>query len=48
MPQKVVKGQVMTDLLADNPVSESTKHYDDLPNEIIEVCITHISFEEQI
>ena len=48
MPQKTIKGQAVADFLADHPVSESTKLYDDLPDEIAEVRITQTSFEEQV
>jgi len=40
MPQKAVTSQVVADFLADYPVSESTKLYDNLPDEIVEVCMT--------
>ena len=38
MPQKIVKGQAMTDFLADHPVLGNSKLYDDLSDEIAEVC----------
>ena len=34
MPQKAVKRQAVTDFLADYPVLENSKLYDDLPDEI--------------
>ena len=34
MPQKAINGQVVVDSLADHPVSETSKLYDDLPGEI--------------
>jgi len=48
MPQETVKGQVVADFLANHPVSGSSKLYDNLPNEIIEACMTHASPEEQV
>ena len=46
--QKVVKGQVVTDFLADHLVPASSKLYDDLPDEIAEVHMTHASLKEQV
>ena len=37
LPQKAIKGQAMSDFLADHPVSETLKLYDDLPDEIAEI-----------
>jgi len=34
--------------LAENPDPRTTKLYKDLPDEIIEVCMTQMSFEEQV
>ena len=48
MPQKAVKGQARADFLANHPVSGTSKLYDDLPNKIAEVCVTHTSSEEQV
>jgi len=48
MSQKDVKGQAMIDFLADHLVSGSSKLYDDLSDEIPKVCMTQISFEEQV
>jgi len=45
MPQKFVKGQAVADFLADHPVSGSSKHYDNLRDEIMKVCMTHASPE---
>ncbi|XP_020272836.1 uncharacterized protein LOC109847996 [Asparagus officinalis] len=39
MPQKAVKGQAMTDFLADHPVPGSSKLYEDLPDEVDEACL---------
>jgi len=44
MPQKAIKGQVAADFLADHPVSETSKFYDDLPDEITKV---NFSLEEK-
>ena len=41
MPQKAVKGQVVADFFADHSILGSSKLYDDLPDEIVEVCTTH-------
>jgi len=38
----------MADFLANYPVSGSSKLYDDLLNEITEVCTTHASLEEHV
>ena len=48
MLQKVVKGQAVTDFLADHPVQKALKLYDDLPDEIAEVNIINASSEEQV
>ena len=39
MPRKTVKGQPVTDFLADHPVLGTLKLYDDLPYEIAEVSV---------
>jgi len=44
--QKTVKGQAVADFLAEHPDSRTTKLYEDLPDEITEVCITQTSFKE--
>jgi len=41
MPHKAVKGQAMVDFLANHLVSGSSKLYDDLLDEIAEVCTNH-------
>jgi len=46
LPQKAIRDQVVADFLAKHPVSKTTKLYEDLPNEITEVCVTQTSFEE--
>ena len=48
MPQKTIKGQSVTDFLADHPVPESLKLYDDLSDEIAEANATHVSSKEQV
>ncbi|XP_020272459.1 uncharacterized protein LOC109847638 [Asparagus officinalis] len=40
MPQKAVKGQALTDLLADHPVPDSSRLYEDLPDEVVEAYVT--------
>jgi len=47
LSQKAIKGQAMTDVLAEHPDSRTSKLYKALPYEIAEVCITQTSFEEQ-
>ena len=48
LPQKTVKGQAVADLLADHPDPRVTKLYEDLVDEVAEVCLTQTSFEEQV
>ena len=48
MPQKAIQGQAVADFLADYPVSETSKFYDALPNEITEVNVINASSEEQV
>ena len=43
--QKAVKGQAMTDFLAEHPDPRMTKFYEDLADEVAEVCLTQSSFE---
>ena len=45
LPQKAVKGQAVADFLAEHPDPRATKLYDDLPDEVAEVCLTQTSFE---
>jgi len=40
LPQKPVKGQAVADFLAKHPDPGATKLYEDLPDEVIEVCLT--------
>jgi len=48
MPQKAIKGQAVADFLAEHPVPETSKLYEDLPDEVAEVCMTQASFENQV
>ena len=45
---KAIKGQTMANFLAEHPDLRSIKLYEDLPDEMVEVCMTQTSFEEQI
>ena len=46
LPQKVMKGQAVTDFLAEHSDPRMTKLYEDLPDKIADVCMTQASFEE--
>jgi len=48
LPQKAVKGQAVADFLAKHPDPRATKLYEDLPDEVTEVCLTQTSFEGQV
>jgi len=48
LPQKIVKGQVVADFLAEHPDPRTTKLYEDLPDEVTEVYLTQITFEGQV
>ena len=48
MPRKAIKGQAVADFLADHPVPGTSKFYDDLPDEIVEVNLINASSEEQV
>ena len=48
LPQKAVKGQTVADFLVKHPDPKATKLYEDLPDEVAEVCLTQTSFEEQV
>ena len=48
LPQKAVKGQEVVDFLAEHPNLRVTELYEDLPDEVAEVCQTQTSFEGQI
>jgi len=45
LPQKAVKGQAVADFLAEHPDSRATELYEDLPDEVAELCLTQTSFE---
>jgi len=38
----------VTNFLAEHPDPKTTKLYEDLPNEIVDVCMTQTSFKEQV
>ena len=40
LPQKAVKGQVVADFLDEHPDPRATELYEDLPDEVAEVCLT--------
>ena len=40
LPQKAVKGQAVADFLAEHPNPRATELYEDLPDEVAEVCLT--------
>ena len=46
--QKAVKGQEVADFLAEHPDPKAAKLYDDLPNEVAEVCLTQTSIKRQV
>jgi len=43
-----VKEQAVADFLAEHPDPRMTKLYEDLSDEIARVCMTQMSFEEQV
>ena len=45
IPQKVVKGQALVDLLVAHPVSKSSKLHEDIPDEIFE---TNMISEDEV
>ena len=45
LPQKAMKGQAVTDFLVEHPDPRVTKLYENLPDELAEVCQTQTSFE---
>ena len=45
LPQKAIKGQAVADFLAELPDPRVTKLYEDLPDEVAEVCLTQTSYE---
>ena len=48
LPQKIVKGQAVADFLVEYTDPRTFKLYDDLSDEIAEVCMIQMSFEEQV
>jgi ribonuclease HI len=48
MPQKAIKGQAIADFLADHPIPESSKLYEDIPDEVAEACMIHASSGDQV
>ena len=48
MPQKAIKGQVIVNFQVDHPISGTSKLYNDLPYEIVEVKVINASSEEQV
>ena len=48
LPQKAVKGQAVTDFLAEHPDPRATELYEDLPDEIAEVCLSQPSSKSQV
>ena len=45
LPKKTVKGQAVVDFLTAHPDPRTTKLYEDLPDAVVEVCLTQTSFE---
>jgi len=48
LSQKGMKGQVVADFLAEHLDPRATELYEDLPDEVAEVCLTQTSFERQV
>ena len=48
LPQKAVKRQAVADFLTEHPDPRATELYEDLPDEVAEVCLTQTSFEGQV
>ena len=48
LAQKAIKGQAVADFLAEHPDPRAAKLYEDLPDEVAEVCLTQTSFERQV
>ena len=48
LPQKIMKGQAVADFLTEHPDPRVTKLYEDLPDEVAEVCLTQTSIEGQM
>ena len=43
-----MKGQAVADFLAEHPDPRAAELYEDLPDEVAEVCLTQTSFEGQM
>ena len=48
LQQKILKGQAVADFLAEHPNPRVTKFYENLPDEVAEVCLTQTAFERQV
>ena len=48
LPQSTVKGQAVTNFLAEHPDSRATKFYEDLSDEVVEACMIQTTFKEQV
>jgi len=48
LQQKSVKRQTVTDFFVEHPDPRATKFYEDLSDEVVEVCLTQTSFEGQV
>ena len=48
VPQKAIKSQALTDFLAAHPISESSKLYEDIPDEVIKGNITSSDYVWQL
>ena len=48
LSQKAVKGQAVADFRAEHPDSRATELYEDLPDDVAEVCLTQKSFEGHV
>ena len=44
----MVKGQAVADFLTEHPDPRATELYEDLPDEVVEVCLTQTAFERQV
>ena len=48
LPQKAVKEQAVAGFLAEHPDPRATELYEDLPDEVAEVCLTQTSIKSQV
>ena len=48
LPQRAVKGQAVANFLTEHPDSKAAELYEDLPDEVAEVCLTQTFFERQV